>query len=290
MRCTFFHKGENDNYRIESEQGKFCLRVYRARHSNPRKVEPELTLLNELAEEALPVSHPLHTRQQSLSVNVTAPEGVRTLVLFSWAPGAMLNRDAPTSWDIFGSELARLHHASALTSNLPHYDKESLLTRPAARWSHRMQAIGLNPLEVQKLAEILDERMDPLWDRLPSSLVHGDAAGGNSHVDESGNLTWFDFLWKGYGPSVWDLATFRRGAGQVQANWDLALEGYQSVRPLSVAEQEAIPHLAAIRCIFVTDLIIDECDIDLHAEATPSWFDSRVRELRRLVDGSHWVQ
>ncbi len=288
VKCVFFHRGENDNYRIEVGDQRFCLRVYRTRHSQPKRVESELRLLAALDSQDLGVSSAIETHGGNLFELISACEGPRAVALFSWAPGVPAKRESTEGWDLFGRGLGQLHLASISHSSHRSWDQFSLLTHPSQHWVVRMEQSGLDSSEVQVICDQLEETMAPIWDQLPQSFVHGDAAGGNAHISESGSLTWFDFLWSGVGPSVWDLATFRRGAGQFDENWQSALQAYERVRVLSTAERKAIPVLAAIRCVFTTSLILDECDIDLHGEATPAWFERRLHELRRLMDGSHW--
>ncbi len=287
-RCIFFHSGENDGYRLEQPDEPLFLRAYRLRYSDSSRVKAELELLDAMKRCGAKVSAPIYAANGELFHCVQAVEGIRAIAVFDFAPGKMLSRNSPDGWDIFGRELALLHQTTPLLQDqarsLRNYSLLDLLSEPADRWIKRLNSMSLSTSEVRRISDQLSSMIEPLWLELPVGIVHGDTAGGNAHVDDNGSLTWFDFMWTGIAPFVWDIATFRRGAGEIEANWVPFLAGYESVRKLNECELRAVPILAAIRNIFVTDIIINECDSDLHAEATPSWFQSRLDELKRLVD------
>lgn len=284
--CTFFHSGESDGYRIDRGTSEWHLRVYRHRFSTDALLLNELKLLVELKKEGLPVSAPIPAVDGSLWQLIEAPEGFRAVTLFDFAEGKNLTRDAGPAWSVFGKELARLHLAKARPAGVRAFTLDDILHKPADHWAQRAKVAGVNHNDVLIIADRLSEPLSELWPHLPQGIVHGDAAGWNAHVDSGNALTWFDFLWTGIAPLCWDLATFRRGVGEIDENWIPCIRGYRGVRDLEPAEWEAIPLLAAVRNIYVTSLIIDECDQDLQAEASAPWFESRRKELAKLLDRS----
>jgi len=283
VSCTFVYCGENDLYRIESGKNTSYLRVYRVRFSDPLRVEPELSVLEEIRTVSDEVSGPIKTKKGKLFLTIQAFEGERMIAFFEAAPGQMLSRSRVEGWDNFGSALARLHLAKVQGIGLPTLTMEEVLQIPLRRWQEQLLALGQEVRELTDLTEQLAHSMAPIWDHLPVGLVHGDTAGGNAHLDASGHLMFFDFMWTGFAPWAWDLGIFRRGAGEIDENWNAFRTGYDQVRIIEPAELAAIPIFAAIRSVFATANVIDEGLIDLQGECSVSWFAGRLNELRRLV-------
>ncbi len=248
-----------------------------------RSVE-SLAVLTELRVLDAPVSAPVPCLDGQLNKFVDAPEGVRAVALFDEASGRSLSREDFTGWEEFGSALAQIHISKVAGEGLPTLAIAQLLLNPSKQWRTKLHAVGQTDFEVASLVEGLARLIEPVMPYLPIGLVHGDTAGGNAHMSPDGRIAFFDFMWTGIGPWCWDLGTFRRGAGEIDRNWNALCKGYESVRKLADSELAAIPILAAIRCVFTTANIIDECDLDLQAEMTVPWLDKRASELKRLCD------
>ena len=76
---------------------------------------------------------------------------------------------------------------------------------------------------------------------------------GNTNLSDDGRFVTFDFDHCGFGLRAYDLVTFYRGPDSPDEDrecWAAVLTGYQQVRPLSLAEVDGLPALAACRAMW----------------------------------------
>jgi Ser/Thr protein kinase RdoA (MazF antagonist) len=133
LEVRFLHFGLNDTYLVRTQKlEKFILRVYRHGWRSGSDVAYELDVLIHLRQKGVSVSVPIPQNDGQLMRELLPPEGVRFMVLFSFAPGQTINYDEFQS-SAYGRAVAQTHNAMQDFSS-PHQrfelDLEHLLETP----------------------------------------------------------------------------------------------------------------------------------------------------------------
>ncbi|MGK3998270.1 phosphotransferase enzyme family protein [Sorangium sp. So ce1024] len=186
---------------------------------------------------------------------IKSGSGAFQLVVYTSAVGRQLRSDA-REFHALGAGLAAIHRG--LNDYVPVHPVSSLgrtqlLERPLELIMARVSTAPL-----RGSLERAVERLRPVLDGLSTlgpgyGVCHGDAHHGNTHIDDSGAITFFDFEDIVYGWRAYDWATaiwgtFGRG-GNAEL-WDALVRGYNTVRPLDEDEGESIKFLIAARHIW----------------------------------------
>ena len=268
--CVLLQHNLNDTYLVDATTGRYVLRASQSERAagiswrTREDILFELDVLQHLARKGVPVATPLAQRDGTRVWAVQAPEGVRHLTLFTYAPGEPVTPPKQTEPLArgYGAAVAALHAATDDFSS-PHLrlalDLEFLLTKPL---EVVRPYLAQRPVDWQYLCQLgttLTERLAPLQARgLDRGVCHGDAQGGNAHMTPDGIITFFDFDVCGTGWRAYDIAVFFWGAalGKVRLGWDAQtvarlcaayLSGYQERRPLGPSDQEAIAPCVLLR-------------------------------------------
>ena len=85
--CKLYRTGVNHTYFISNGISKYVVRVYCHNWRNKAQIVDELEMLLMLKNSNSSVSYPIKDKNQELIQEVTAPEGKRFIVLFSFAKG-----------------------------------------------------------------------------------------------------------------------------------------------------------------------------------------------------------
>lgn len=258
IACELMSFGDNDHYLITVAGTKYALRVYRynkywLQHASDYLFELEWLIY--LHEKGLPVAYPIKRHDGGFLGKINAPEGVRYCALFSFADGTYRDITAEGSF-LLGEAVARIHLVSnefQTAHDRLQIDLDFLLDQPLQRIKHFLGE--RRPKDVALVAEhaaLLKSKILKLdfgadgW-----GIIGGDFHGWNLHFTEDNQLTLFDFDLCGYGWRAFDLAVFRWSDAGKDPNWAAFLDGYQSRRPLNLAEVEAIPLFVDIRQIWM---------------------------------------
>jgi Ser/Thr protein kinase RdoA (MazF antagonist) len=274
---SLLRRGFNDHYAVDAGGTRYLFRLYlRQKYwlSGMEELQWEVDLLEHLRRDGIPVSHPLPRRNGEFLGAVEAPEGLRHFALLSWAPGQPPAPYTPDQARALGETVAGLHQsADRFTSARPRFELSFgyLVDGPLERYRRYMTDADYKAMAA--VAQRVKERLSRLT--FPADgwgIIHGDLHGGNCHFDAAGGVTLFDFDICGYGWRAYDLAAFtlftRRASENVRTAF---LDGYQSVRPLSEAEHQAIPTLIKARAIWDTGDFLGMADI---------WGDGFMTEQR----------
>jgi Ser/Thr protein kinase RdoA (MazF antagonist) len=245
--CALMQAGMNDTYLLAARGARSIARVYRAGWRSGAEILCELQLLAHLAERGVPVSEPIPASDGSLMIPLSAPEGERFLVLFTYVEG-----QAPT-WTNYehcrkaGALLARVHDAAddfvGLYDRAP-LDVSYLIERPLE--AIRPFLLG-RPDDWSYLcgfADRLRARLAGITDHLEWGACHGDfSSTGNFCVGGNGDITVFDFDLCGPGWHTSDLAPMQRAAigHRDRRIWRSFLRGYLDTRRLPSADLAAVP-------------------------------------------------
>ncbi|MCS6947549.1 MAG: phosphotransferase, partial [Steroidobacteraceae bacterium] len=224
----------------------------------------ELQWVAALHAEDLPVSEWLPTRSGACGCIVQAPEGDRFACLYRWIPGRTLAAPlTPLDAHAAGELAARLHLAVAQLP--PHARQHSLaakLERTAAALDAALESAAERALLAAARAQLRE--LPALERSLPQGSLHGDLHFGNLRRGDDARLYLLDFDDCGRGALAIELVAF---------DWRCDCEGlppelkrrfrggYESLRPLSAAEQSALPVLALARAVYLAGVLARDRDI-----------------------------
>jgi len=263
MECKLLNRGLNDTYLVRTASENYILRVYRAGWRSDSDIHYELEALLHLKRLNVSVSAPVLRKDGELLRTISAPEGSRTIVLFTYALGkepAYAANEEGESYQ-YGRSVAQIHaETDGFRSRYQrfHLDLEHLLDAPLKS----IQPLLLHRPDDWEYLQSLSEKLRQLVVHIPlssleSGFCHGDFHGWNAHVDQDGTLTFFDFDCCGYGWRAYDIAVFRWGArwsGKEKERWPHFLRGYREVRPINEVDVHATSYFVAIRHFWLLGL------------------------------------
>ncbi len=87
VKCKMILRDVGDTYLVDRGDTRFILRVYRPDQRSLSQIKAETDLLLALKERGIPVSWPITDQSGLVIQSVDAAEGVKHMVLFSFAPG-----------------------------------------------------------------------------------------------------------------------------------------------------------------------------------------------------------
>ncbi|MEM1410154.1 MAG: homoserine kinase [Pseudomonadota bacterium] len=260
---------ENTNYKVMSGGTRYILTLFEGRTA-VEDLPYFLALMDHTAEQGIPAARPIRTETgDRLTVLAGLPAA-----LISFLPG---RPDLEPSYEDAanaGVLLGRFHQSS---ENFP-------LSRPntmgLASWRDMVRTLGdnLEALETG-LTDEITTTFKTIKERWPSELkrgtIHGDFFPDNILLDHGEPSGLIDFYFACTDFLAYDLAiamnAYMPEDGSVDISKAEALfEGYQSVRPLSRHEQEAMPILlcgSALR--FFLSRAVDQFDPSQSSVYTP---------------------
>ncbi|MBV9256122.1 MAG: phosphotransferase [Actinobacteria bacterium] len=304
--CRLLAHNLNDTYLVRTAAGPFVLRVYQAHRATGRswrslpEILYEVDLLRHLRAKGMRVSAPVPRRDGAYTTSLSAPEGERPAVLFTYAPGAAVtpvNQDEARARR-YGQALADIHTASDdFTSPHPRFalDLAFLVEGPLRTTAPLLGQRAVDAAYLRDLAALLEERIQT-WAYLGLDVgpCHGDAHGGNAHLGDDGRLTFFDFDVCGPGWRAYDLAVFRWGVelgrvrvgrtdDEVRRLWDAFMQGYSSRRIVGDADLHAVPSLVAARHLWFLGVTAGNWDNWSCNEVDDTFIDRELAFLREWV-------
>jgi homoserine kinase type II len=229
----------NSNFALDVAKGRLFLRLYE--EQDLAGAERETAMLERLAAAGVPTPSPLRRLDGAFVSRVRE----KPAALFPWREGRMRCQAGVTVEDAhrLGGALAKVHRAGATEKAPPgRFRFEDLL--------HRLDGIaasGNTPFAslVPPLRASLESAHRARDVGLPGGLVHGDLFRDNVLWEPQGNIAaLLDFESACEGPYVYDLMVTVLSwcfGDDLQPPLASALRaGYESVRPLSEAEREAL--------------------------------------------------
>jgi homoserine kinase type II len=235
---------ENSNYALKTTQGDFILTLYE------RRVAPEdlpwfLGLMEHLAARGLSCPLPVRARD---GANLNALAG-RIASITTFLPGVWPRRVAVEHCEPLGAALAQLHLAGA---DFPSTRKNAL--GPDA-WAPLLQKSLARADAVQaglgaRLSRDLDHILAHWPAGLPAGHIHADLFPDNVFFLDGQISGLIDFYFAATDIYAYDVAIclnawcFERDFSFNVTKSRALLRGYTAHRPLSAAEQEALPVLA----------------------------------------------
>lgn len=253
--CKLFRTGMNHTYFLSDNETKYVLRVYSHNWRSKSDIIAEIELLNLLKENNLSVSFPIQDKNGELIQEINAPEGIRYVVLFSFAKGEKIRFTDKETCFVIGSLMAKIHN---LTSNTTitriSYDKESLIELPYERLKEHFSE-KLPEMEFIKEIGHFFKKTD--FENSRNGVVHMDIWYDNMAVTNEKEITFYDFDFCGNGIQILDVGYFCKQLFHIETDkkeYELKmkhfLEGYQSIRQLSDNELKLIPKAGLAVFIF----------------------------------------
>jgi Ser/Thr protein kinase RdoA (MazF antagonist) len=298
VKVGLLNRGFNDTYLVTDREGdRRVLRVYnRDKYwiRSESDLRFELDLLEHLAAAGLGVIRPYQRTVGDRLGRLAAPEGERCFALFTYAPGRPSYEGMLTAeqWGEFGSGIARMHlqmDTFRTSHDRYHLDECILIERPLASLAPYARS-GQAAAELAELGK-LGQQLTDVIHRLRAipgayGIIHADLHRGNTNVGDDGRFVTFDFDHCGFGLRAFDLVTFYRGPDspdEDRQRWQAVLAGYQQVRPLSPAEVDALPALAACRAMWDIGDWLGAADRNGDAWVTEALIARLLADVRKLA-------
>ena len=260
--CKLLARGLNDTYVLTTtEDERYVLRVYRANWRSLDEIAFEIDALIYLHQKGIRVSIPLRRNDQGFIHAIKTIEGIRYVVLFTFAPGKNPKYEKEEEAVLYGKAVAWVHRATddfTTTHSRFSLDLDHLIYSPirairpfllhrAQDWEH-----------LENLCTGLSAALSSLpLSNLERGFCHGDFHGWNASFSEDGNVTFYDFDCGGIGWRAYDVAVFRWHSmlrEKEMENWDAFLRGYSEVRELKAADIEAVPLFIGARHVWIMGL------------------------------------
>lgn len=257
VHCQLLTRGVGDTYEVRCSGGKFILRVYRSSHRNLAQIQEEVSLLLALKEACVSISYPIADATGSTVQELSAMEGKRHAVLFSYANGQAVRAPSEVQLLALGRETARFHNTSAGTgkgSARWTFDTETTLVRPLQLMQHKFAGTEAYTWLCEQ-AELVKNKLEGINSSgFSTGYCHFDLLPKNYHFDGA-QITIFDFDFMGHGwlvndiMAVWQNMMLEVYAGRMtqataDENYATFLQGYRECRPINEQELEIVPYLA----------------------------------------------
>ena len=256
--CNLIKAGINHTYLIKDLSGKYIFRIYSCNWRSKQEIEEELKLIHHLKENKIPVSYPIADNQGVVIQELSAPEGNRFAVLFSYANGEKLLDYSLETHEKVGEVMATIHQ---LTLNYKldriDYNEDSLLITPFPRLRNFLSENSEEMIFMQSLQQqLLNELRAADQTKLRKGAVHLDIWFDNLNVNAHDEITIFDFDFCGNGWLCLDIAYYLMQLYVIEINEDryLAklqsfLKGYESVTTIN-DEEKSLLHTLGVSLYF----------------------------------------
>jgi homoserine kinase type II len=237
---------ENTNYFVDTQKGRFVLTIFE--HHSHQELGYFLEIMAFMAEHQIPTAHP----QADRSGNYLQTLAGKPAALVERLKGKTLDHPEQTQCEVMAQSLAKFHQAGMQFDRYRANDRDlswaqSVVTQIQDLMRPEDQVLAGNELAFQ-------ETMD--WTGLPQSVIHADLFTDNAMFEGDQLTGIIDLYYACHGACLYDLAvmvndwcrTACHAIDQVKLN--AVLNAYQTVRPLTDAEQLAWPavlRMAALR-------------------------------------------
>ncbi|GAB3546997.1 phosphotransferase enzyme family protein [Spirosoma fluminis] len=275
MNCRLLLRGVSDTYVLEGAESKYVFKVYRNAHRSLNEIKGEVELLNILKGRGANVSYPIRDRNGQQIQAFNAAEGVRHGVLFSYAIGENVYDLSDNQLRVVGREMA-FNHTITSQIDVPHerkpYTIETTLTRPLKLIEPAFADYQEGYAYLTEIAQQVIKKMESFDTSIFSvGYCHYDYLPKNFHFDQDDTFTLFDFDFAGKGFLVNDLTSFlvhfffhsiygKISKEEADRQFNVALDAYREVRPLSDEEVEAIPYLGIMFWVFYLGFAYENFD------------------------------
>jgi homoserine kinase type II len=280
----------NSNYILETAKGKFLLRIDEVKSEN--ELKREIDLLTFLRKHAFPCPHPMQDRMGRFYRALSN----RCVSLFKYQEGRVLvaERLKPAQLESIGRALGDLHVVGKAYKK--GIDNRFSFERIADLYINVRSRL---PNYFRKICRTLDDEVDYLTryleGKLPKGVIHGDLFCDNVLFRGDRLTAVLDFEAACRGKFIFDIATAVNALCFVDGGYSLdrfrsVLQGYESVRTLSLAEWDAFPNELRFSSLRFTvtrlhDFFLHPTNGQARVDKDFREFFDRLRVLRREREG-----
>jgi len=244
VRVQLLYRGINDVYVVRDDAQKRALRIWRAGTRSHKAIMQELEFLSFLRDRSIPVSSSIPATDGAVHFVLDAPEGPRTAVMYTWAPGQKFGDQLDVEMGRkIGGQFARLHRAA-----LDYKGAEPVTQDPAQglvdNLPFLLDWVEDRPDDIRDYTKLTERLADVLPKLsaldLPRGMCHQDMHPSNVHVDRDGTITFIDFDGCSDGYWLHDVKNFVFGNelyGYPSIYGAAFEQGYNDVRPYTDDEK-----------------------------------------------------
>lgn len=254
FECKLYRTGVNHTYFISNSNEKYVVRVYCHNWRSKNDIIEELELLKVLKDNNLPISYPISDKNEELIQEINAPEGIRYVVLFSFAKGEKVRFITDENCFTVGSIMAKIHNVTANKKiNRVNYSSDILLEQ-SYNYLKSFFSEDLSEMKFLKETglEIAKVFAENNLAENQKGIVHLDIWYDNFSINKENEITIFDFDNCGNGNLILDLGYFckqlffiEQDKNQYESKAKSFIDGYQQFRTLSEQEIKLIPEAGA---------------------------------------------
>lgn len=280
----------NSNYLLETAKGKFLLRIDEIKSES--EVRRELDLLTFLRKHSFPCPHPLQDRTGRYYREYES----KCVSLYKYHEGRVVlaARLRPTQLETIGRSLGELHVVGK--GYKKGIDNRFSFERIADLY---MGVRNRLPNYFRKIMRTLEDEIEYLTryleGKLPKGVIHGDLFADNLLFRGERMTAMLDFEAACRGKFIFDIATAVNALCFVDSAYSLdrfrfLLQGYESVRTLSLAEWDAFPNELRYSSLRFTvtrlhDFFLNPVEGRARVDKDFREFYDRLRVLRREKEG-----
>lgn len=257
--CKLFRTGVNHTYFMLGTRTKYVVRVYCYNWRTKVEIQQELELLNLLKNNDLSVSFPIPDKKGDLIQEINAPEGLRYVVLFTFAEGEKMRFMTNETCFAIGSIMAKIHNITASKKiERINYNSDVLMNKAY----DQLNLFFSNDLSEMKYIKQITSKISKNFEESNLSenqkgIVHLDIWYDNLSVNKENEITIFDFDNCGNGLLILDVGYFCKQLFFIESDkneYEMKVEnflnGYRTERILSEKEMKLIPAAGASIFIF----------------------------------------
>ena len=284
--CQLLKAGVNHSYLITDGPIKVIFRLYSLNWRTETDITEEIRLLTLLQAKDLPVSYPLFDATGNYIQELSAPEGKRFGVLFSFAEGEKLLTFSEDLHYKLGQIMARFHQLTqTITLDRVTYTPQVLLIDSIEKFKTFLSA---DTPEMQFMLStqqyLIDEFATINYAETRQGIVHLDIWFDNLNIAKDGTITLFDFDFCGNGLLCLDIAYYilqihgtETDVAEFYKKKDSFLAGYESVTKISDEEKRLLPMLGESIYFFY---------IGVQCERFENWSNTFLNEmyLKRFIN------
>lgn len=278
---------ENTTFRVDAEEGRFCLRVSRPGYQSNANIRSEIAFLAALRGADFRVPDPYQARVVT-AAHPDVPEP-RDCVLLGWQEGEFASGPlAPARARGLGRLTASLHEFSLRWSPPPGFDRQTLHA-----WAfHPPKPLPIDvPSAIDEDDRLLLVEVTAMARGLLNELPRDAANYGLIHADlHRANVLYegdlpsaIDFDDLGWGFWLYDFAAAlayevrQEGFAQVR---QAMLEGYASIRPLPPRTEELLSRFIQLRLAGICTWVVSRQDNPDLREQGPSIVSRLCKAIR----------
>lgn len=259
FNCKLFRTGVNHTYFLSNVNTKYVVRVYCHNWRTKAEIQEELDLLNSLKKYNLSVSTPIPDKNGNLIQEILAPEGLRYVVLFTFAEGEKMRFMTNETCFAIGSMMAKIHNVTATKKiNRINYNSDVLLYKAYEKLNLFFSENLDEMIYLKQISSKIANRFEKIHlSEDQKGIVHLDIWYDNLSVNKENEITIFDFDNCGNGSLILDIGYFCKqlffietDKNEYETKVESFLNGYKKVRNLSEKELDLIPEAGASIFVF----------------------------------------